>query len=191
MNKKMKTTTGPISVESLLVRVNLTIGQGILVCLLVVFNFCARSNAQELQRSQEFRVEVQDWVRGADAVPAPGIDRVVVANLDDPELQLKWAIVSGGLNESVDRVRARILLNKESWIILHYKKNAYGSYEQSVTNVHTKKSVESEDPKTGIETSIADLRIVEWDHDKLIVKFQRKEELPRYFRFDLSRNPNP
>ena len=184
-------TIEPNSDANRLSCVKVVTGLRILICLLAIFKFCVPSNAQELQRSQEFQVEVQDWVRGADAVPAPGIDRVVVANLDDPELQLKWAIVSGGLNESVDRVRARILLNKESWIILHYKKNAYGSYEQSVTNVHTKKSVESEDPKTGIETSIADLRIVEWDHDKLIVKFQRKEELPRYFRFDLSRNPNP
>ena len=180
------------------------------VLLLIAFVSCASAYAQGLQRPDEIQQLDQDWRRG-DIESQFDYDHRTVREFDKPELRLKWAIVSGEFGGTVDRVRGRFLFNDEKWIDLHAKKNVAGNYENGVVRIRqadqltagealfpiaNSDSSNEQDEVGEADTStsgLSELRIVEWSHDKLIVKFTyetQKQELPIYFRFDLSRNPD-
>ena len=137
----------------------------------------------------------------------PEIDERKVSKFETPKLRLKWAIVSGNLNESVDRVRARVRFHDEQWIDLYAAKNALRNFDynevrlrefdrprdisiKETSNISDGPSSESGNDDEE-RTELPDLRIVDWNHDRLLIKFSSNDIEHRpdsYFRFDLSQD---
>ncbi|MDB2686156.1 hypothetical protein N9Y42_03000 [Mariniblastus sp.] len=83
------------------------------------------------------------------------------------DLRLKWAIVSGDLNSSNDRIRVRLRCNDEQWIDLYGRRNSTGQFDRNVVSL---RAFGNEDAQL-----LPDLRIVGWSHERLWVKFAKVE----------------
>ena len=144
--------------------------------------------------------EKQNWSRGnlldSGIAALPKIKEV--SKFDKhPSLKLKWAIVSGDLGRAKDQVRARIHFNNEVWVDLFAKKISPGVFQRNVVSLQEKSSNnqgknENESLVLKDADNLPDLRIVDWNHDILLVKLTLLndssdiDENDKIFQFDLS-----
>ena len=177
-----------------------------IVFLILAGIIAGPANAQ-LQLAEVVSFPKQDSSRALSTPPE--VDEREVSKFETPKLRLKWAIVSGNLNESVDRVRVRVRFNdeKKQWIDLYAAKNALENFDYNVVQLRESDGLRdtsiketsniSADPSpesgSGVEgkPELPDLRIEDWDHDRLLIKFSSNDidRFPEtYFRFDLSQD---
>ena len=134
------------------------------IILLMLAGIVVTPAKLELQRAEVVFPE-QNWDRGDLLVPEFD-EREVSAFSKTPDIKLKWAIISGGFGESVDRVRARVRFNDKHWIDLYARKIAVDRYNQSVVRLREFDGGQVAE----IGDEVPDLRIQDWNHDKLLVK---------------------
>lgn len=147
------------------------------IILLVLTGAFASPAKTELQRAEAVGSD-QNWSRG-NFFLNPEFDEMAVSKFEEPQLLLKWAIISGNLGEAVDRIRVRVRFNDERWIDLYAAKNSLGSFDGNAVRLRVFDS-------DGPSSELPDLRIVDWNHERLLVRFTPKSGTSSYHRFDLS-----
>lgn len=159
------------------------------IILLIMVGVIGNPAVVELQRGEVVFPDPEEKGKRANLFLSPEFDERKVSKFNKPKLQLKWAIVSGSLYEPVDRVRTRLRFNNEKWIDLYAVKNAQGSFDFSIVRLREFNRPEEAAIEQG---ELSDLRIVDWNHDRLLIKFtgNDKDSIDQdsdiYFRFDLT-----
>lgn len=154
------------------------------IILLMLAGIITSPAKPELQRAEVVFFPEQNWDRGNLFVPEYD-EREVSAFSKTPEMKLEWVIISGNFGEPVDRVSTRVLFNGGKSIDLYARKNG-DRYNQSAIRLR-----EFDDGQVAeVGDEVFDLRIVDWNHDKLLIKLTNNKDGQRdtYFRFNLSQN---
>lgn len=169
------------------------------IILLMLVGVVISSAKAELQRGEVVVLPKQDWPRSL-LVTGQSYDDRTVNQLENPTLQLKWAIVTGNFGEDVDRVRVRLLFNgeREKWVDLYSRKNASEQYDRNVVRLRkfddSQDAIDESSDGTNKdedleESNMVDLRIEHWDHNRLLIKLTDNRTLKdTYFRFDLTQD---
>ena len=166
------------------------------IILLIMAGVIGSPAVVELQRAEVVFLNSEEKGKRANLFLNPEIDERKVGKINELDLRMKWTIVSGSFYESVDRVRTRLRFNNEKWIDLHAAKNAQGSFDFNIVRLREFDDGPKDTSKISDDAlnlgdaakaaELSDLRIEDWNHDRLLIKFTPRDDSPaKYFRFEL------